>query len=109
MKWIADGFPRRRSLEMSKHKSNFEYLCALQNELMPLLSQLLARSPEDPGILALVKLLLTVWGRHQHAVSIDEMMETEGGQNDVEIELNDYSDFEECISELKKHCDQPPR
>ena len=90
---------------MSKYKTNSEYLSALQNEVMPLLSQLLARSAEDPGIMALVKLLLTVWGTHQYAVSIDEMMETEGGQNDVEIELNDYSGIEECISELKKHCD----
>ncbi len=90
---------------MSKYRTNSEYLNALLNELMPSLSRLLTKSSNDPGITALVKLFLSVWSRHQNAVGMDEMMETEAGQNEIEIELNDYSDFDECISDLKKYCD----
>src|SRR4051812_22795051 len=89
---------------MDRSKTNAEHLHRLLNAMLPHVSRVIAKTNEDPGVAALARLLFIVWCRHQHAVAIDEMMETEGGQNGVEIELDDYADVEKGIADLARAC-----
>ncbi len=85
--------------------NNSEYLRDLHGKAMNALSLLLHKNDGNADMEILVRMLLIVWGRFEHNVSIREMMENgEICMNNeiIKAELDDYTDIEECISNIMK-------
>ena len=94
-----------RPLGDKMFNNNSEQLRDLHGKAMNALNLLLHKNDGNADMEVLVKMLLTVWGRFEHDVSIREMMENGEILMNNEIintELDDYTDIEDCISNIMK-------